>query len=123
MKPNEIAGYGEKVKFDAVDNGNIIEFCLIGAKETIVSCTYPDGREKSFTLANSYIAEAIRTGRLKAKLAAQWLVQRDEDHKYYGKSNRWVKDPAKAQVFEADTIDSVISVMHDRNYRANKVAV
>lgn len=120
---NYIQGFGDHARFDATRTENKIEFLLVGKVETIIECTYPDGRKKTLTMENKTIEDAILKGQLKPQEVKEYIIQRDEDHKYYSKSHRWTKDINAAQKFEAGTIESVMSVMADREYKAHKVAV
>lgn len=120
---NLIQGFGDHARFDATITNNKIEFLLVGKVETVVECTFPDGRKRTKTVPNAQIENAILKGSLKAEEVKKYIIQRDEDHKYYSKSHRWTNKIDAAAQFEPETIDAVLAVMADREYKAHKVAV
>lgn len=122
MNDVKICGYGEHSRFDAVKNGNLIEFSLIGATETICICRDKDGNVKAHTMQNSYIEKCIQEGQLTPHQAEEWYIQRDED-KYYFTGSRWSPKIANAMKFPNNEIDGVLRVCRDRNYKAQKIVV
>lgn len=118
-----ICGYGDHSKFFAGKTQSEIEFVMIGSQETICSAKFPDGTEKTFTLPNDYIVNAIKTGALEPKKVEQWLIQREEDKAYFTLNNRWSKKFDKAGHFDDEIVDSLLAVMRDRGYKAQKIAL
>lgn len=123
MQEFTIEGFGEHAKFNALRTGNKIELCVVGATETILAVTAPDGTEKTITMRNESIRDGIIKGWLSPVIAEKWYVKREEDKKYYSKNHRWVSSIEKACEIDSSEIDKVIKVLRDRNYKAFKVAV
>lgn len=101
--------------------GETVRISMIGDASSIVEITDLSGKVSTHTVPNDYLEDAVLKSRLRPFDHLMYVIQRNEDKKFYKSAGHWVKTIHRAQQFTDDAIDSVLSVMLNRKYDVQKV--